>query len=421
MIFGLRNIAGAGLACLAGVTIYYLGDAGRAYLAADDFQWLLGGATFAWPDLAPLGRDHFYRPVVSLWFAGVSRVCGPSPECYHLLSIAVHTLNIALVFAVAFALTSRSATAFLSALLFAAQPTYVQAVVWVSAVTGLISAAFSLVALLLQIWSWRSERHASALRLAAVLTFALAVYSHEGAAVLPLIAWCLERWFGPAHRRQTRLLAGWLVVLAAFAVTTIAANRENYVFTQGHYAAGGHVLRHALDYLVSYWVGPHNVAAYLLTAIGVVVLLALGRVARFGAIWMLVGLIPYVGFTWGNVSRYAYLPAVGFSLALASILAGTTRREDSRERTGRADIVRAAIAIALVVRFAAFAVKGVEGEVTRLESSRTYVNRVLALHPRPAGETLRVPAPDPSFLEARYVEVMLRWVYQQPHLRILLE
>jgi hypothetical protein len=105
------------------------------------FQWLLGERAFAWtPLLHPGLRQHFYRPVVELWFAGAVGACGQSSGCYHALSLGLHAVNSTRVYGLGRAWTRRRDFALAGALFFAVQPAYVQAVVWVSAATGLLAA-----------------------------------------------------------------------------------------------------------------------------------------------------------------------------------------------------------------------------------------------------------------------------------------
>jgi len=410
----------AATAVLLGVSLYLAAGVGTAYLAADDFQWLRGGQTFAWSDLAVGDRDHFFRPVVMLWFAGAVPVCGKSAGCFHALSLAVHAVTIVLVFALGVALFGRRWAAWIGALAFAVQPTYVQAVVWVSAVTGLLAAAWYLAALLMQVQSWRRSRAGPFWQAGAVAAFALAVFSHEAAVTLPAASLLLHVGFAPRGSRWRVLAAGCVVVLAAFAWTTLAANRENYVFTEGHYAAGVHALRHALDYVVSFWVGPHVWPAYLATIAGLIGVLAAGGHTRFAALLMLVTLVPFLGFTWDNVSRYSYLPAVGFSLMLASVWervadAWTT----GRARAGR--VLLAVLVVATLVRFAAFGFKGAGGAVDELEAWRAYVSDVVRRDPIAPAVELRVPRPTSPFVDASYVELLLQWVYDRPDLRVTFE
>ena len=124
-------------------TIYLFAGIAGAYLAADDFQWLIGGRTFHWPRVVDLlVGDHFYRPVIDIWFAGATRACGASTSCYHLSNLGIHLATVSMVFMLALMLFDDLRIACLGTLLFALQPGYAQTVVWTSAVTGLLMTMF---------------------------------------------------------------------------------------------------------------------------------------------------------------------------------------------------------------------------------------------------------------------------------------
>ncbi len=61
---------------------------------------------------------------------------------FHIASIAIHLINTLLLFLLARALTGRTSFAWLAALLFCVQPGYTEAVAWVAAITGLLSATW---------------------------------------------------------------------------------------------------------------------------------------------------------------------------------------------------------------------------------------------------------------------------------------
>jgi hypothetical protein len=404
------------MAIAAGLSavVYLAAGLTRAYLVADDFQWLLSAETFEWGALLPMGRDHFYRPAALLWFSGATKLCGEAAGCYHTLNIGLHAANVALVYALVRWLAGRSVPAFAAALLFGLQPAFVQAVAWVSAATGLLATAGFLLALICQTRAWRAPIRASLWHGAAVIAFALAVLSHEAAATLPAVSLLMVWMFRPAEaRRSPRVLyAGFALVLIALAVSAVVANRENYVFREGHYAVGAHMFRNALDYVVSLWIGPHTLWSYLVTIAGIAALLVAHPLARFGALWILITLVPYAAFTWGNVGRYSYLPAIGLAIALTGVLMRLSM-------TRRAAAIAAAIALAVLVRFAGFTFKAARGDAAVPEPVRTYVTHLRAIGATPVNGVLEVPAPTSPHVDRQYLETMLRWVYRDPGLRVV--
>lgn len=136
---------------VVGATPYVQAGIARAYFAADDFQWIAGGHNLGWSRIAEVrSRDHFYRPMIDAWFTLSVAGCGRAAACYHLANFAVHLLNIGLVFALALLLFSDLRVAFLGTLIFALEPAYAQAVVWISAITGVLATACYLTSLVFQ-------------------------------------------------------------------------------------------------------------------------------------------------------------------------------------------------------------------------------------------------------------------------------
>jgi hypothetical protein len=417
---GRRPFLTGGLAALAAalsVTLYLSAGATSAYLAADDFQWLQSGQTFDWRSLSPGGRDHFYRPVTSLWFASAARLCGESAPCLHGLNIALHGVNVLIVFALVLMLSRSRGLACVVAMMFGVLPAYTQAIVWVSAVTALLATFGVLVSLVCQVHAWRAPTPARrrAFTLAAIAAGGFAVFAHEAAATLPILSAILAGTFAPRPIGWRPLAAGLTLVIAVFALTAYLANRENYVFREGHYAIGPHMLPHLADYLVSLWVGPHVGWAYVLTLVALGAAALAGPLARTGILWMVVSLLPYVGFTWGNVSRYAYLPAVGMAMTLGAVAIAAIGA--SRARTTR--IMATAIAALAIARFALFTLKGVSGDSRAFEPIRDYVHHVQSLGKTPTNGVLEVPAPTSEHVDPRYFEPMFRWLYGDPHLTVV--
>jgi hypothetical protein len=410
----------AGILAIAAI-IYIAGKAPHAYLAADDFQWLQARWGIDWTKLFDPAQYHFFRPVVQTWFAGATTVCGPSEACYHWLSLGVHVLNVALVALVGTAITDRRAFGVLSALLFAVQPAYTQAVVWVSAMTALLCTTFLLLSLYCAARAWNAAGRARWWEIAAVVAGAASMFTHEAGVITPLLIALATMGFALSRRPSKLLAAGFAVVLAAFAITTYIISRQNPVLAAGSYRIGGHMFQHALDYLATLWVAPHHTASYVTVVALTLGVAAVSRLSRAGCVALAIMLAPYLGFTWGNVSRYAYLPAIGFSWMLAAALLGFHGWLASRPSAMRqATLVVGLIAATFIIRFAVFAVRGSRDEVFRIDGYREYAAAVMAAHPAP-GVDLHVPPPSSPFVDVRFAEVLLRWAYDNPRLRVVVD
>jgi hypothetical protein len=416
-----------GLAAILALTaaVYLAAGLAGAYLAADDFQWLGGGHTFTWARLLDVtGGDRFYRPAADLWFAGTTSVCGFSLPCHHLLLLAVHLANVALVFVLANWLSGSLGTAWLAALLFALNPAYTQAVVWLSAITGVLCAFGYLGSLTAIAWSRRTSDEGRRRRreFVAVVLFGLAAFSHEAAITLPVVAFAMWWLFGPARGSvRWHLPVGLGAVVAVFAAATLLANRRNALFATSGYRVGLHTIDHALDYVASLYVGPSSPAAHVFIVVALAALLWINRTTRFGALWLMITMLPYLPFTTGNTSRYAYLPAIGFSWAVAgAIVAGAERLRRVSRGPSWAPAATYAIACAFVIaRFGPFAYESVRGHVRSFEDWRIRSEKLAAAVEVHDG-TLQVADPGDPLIDSMYVEPIVQWQrrdYTTPVLR----
>ncbi len=422
----LRHWSALATILAATAALYLAAGLAGAYLAADDFQWLGGGHTFTWGRLLYVtGGDRFYRPVADLWFAASTTACGFALPCHHLLLFFVHLANVALVFALAISLFGSLRTAWLAALLFALQPAYTQAVVWLSAITGVFCAFGYLGSLTAIAWSWRTndDRRRRAHEAFAVVLFALAAFSHEAAVTLPLTAALMWWLFGPSGAAKRGVLTyGMTAVVIAFAAATLLANRRNLLFEGSGYRPGTHAIDHALDYIASLYVGPSSSVAHVFIVAALVALVLINRTTRFGVLWMLIAMLPYLPFTAGNTSRYAYLPAIGFACAIAgAIVAGADwLRRHPRLPAGAPALAYGLAAIFIAVRFGPFAYASVRGQVRSLEEWR-YRALQIAGSAEVRDGTIHVADPGDPLIDRMYVEPIVQWErrdYQTPVRRV---
>jgi hypothetical protein len=410
----------AALVALLAAGLYISAGTLGAYLARDDFQWLNDARDLGIRHAFVLnGRSHFYRPVVEVWWVGATQVCGARTGCYHLLELLLHVANGILLLCLTARVFGRRDLALASAAIFVVIPSYVEAVVWVCAVTTAFAALWYLLALH---FALAAVRGPGARRpfWACVACAAAAMYSHEASvtlfAAIPLVAWAASAARRPAIREAVPF-AGLAVALAT---TTVIANRRNYVFAEGHYAAGTHAVGHALGYLRSIYVGSGSAVELTIVALCVVWIAARGnRAMRAGLLWIIVTMPPYLWFTWGNVGRYTYIPSMGFTWIVAGgIIAARDaidRRVHSRAPVGVA--VATVLVAAVAGRYVAFAQRAIKGEVRWMEAYRQYGDTVSPLLPAGAYD-VAVPAPDDPGVEEAYVAPMLAWRTSRPGLQV---
>jgi hypothetical protein len=428
------------LGVLAGVALVYR-RAMTGYFFEDDFQWLAGTLTYDPSSVLSLaGRTHFYRPIIELYFWAATPLFDGSPALFHLANVVLHAANGLLLFEIARQIGRSDRYGFSAALFFVVMPGYVEAVAWVGALAEPIAAFFgcsSLCALL----AYRRTGRRRAWQALSVAGFLLALLTHESSAVfLPILM--LGDWAAdPARPLIPRTRAEWREVATVYGPHVIAfglylvpdlwINQQSYIVAEGHYRLGFHIVPNALDYVVSLYVGKKILASY------VVIVLALGWIAfrgnkrsRFAIGWMLLAMMPFVPFTWGNASRYLYLPAMGFAMLLAEGIewlgsamgrrgSRTERMEGTASPAWRSVVVSLLIA-GVAIRYSVFASEGVSNFAARTEAYRRYARQVREAHPQLAPYSVVFIDPrDEEVLKHRYLEALVRWEYRDPTIKVV--
>ena len=138
--------------------------------------------------LRPLPGYGYYRPLVLLWPWGVRALFGRyEAPAFHFLSLAVHLLNIALLFRVARQIPCLRPAALAAGLLFGLHPFHPQALLVPAFSLHVWQTAFFLLA----VWIYlRPSRPAFARSMALALLFLMALLNHETAVLLGgILAW----------------------------------------------------------------------------------------------------------------------------------------------------------------------------------------------------------------------------------------
>ena len=401
-------------ACLLAIVVIaalvYAPSAGYG-LFADDFQWLAGAQAFDASQLLSIeGREHFFRPVMEIYFPATYAVCGRAASCYHWLNIAVHAGTSLLVAGLAGALARSWIIGALAALLFAVQPSPTEAVVWISAITELLSAFF----VVLTLWLLHRGSMWSAL-----LAFVAAMMSHEtGIVALPLAAlmlWLIPRDAGVPPLARARRLVPLALAAIMYLPIVFIVNARNYVFTEGHYAIGMHIGRNIGQAIADFAAaGDAPGGPALLTLI--VIAAAAGGTPRMKlyALWIFVALLPFAGFRDGMAPRYAYLAAVGFAGLIAETLMAALPIAKRSPRAGTA--VWGVVVLLIAARSAVFTSKNVRPWTNAARPYVEYAAAMRAANPAPPpGSTL--DAPWPAAFPPHFVPALLQWEYGDPALR----
>jgi hypothetical protein len=299
----------------------------------------------------------------------------------------------------------------------------VDAVAWVGAIAEAIGACFGSIAILGLLRFRATGRRAW--HVLGAVSFGLALLTHESSVVfLPLLVladWTAARF---VWRPRDILItyAPFVVLAAAYLFVDLTINSRHYLISEGQYRVGVHMIRNVFEYTASLYVGERTLFAHVLVAAVMAAVALRGTaIARFSLAWMIIAMLPFLPFTFANVSRYAYLPAVGLAMLVAEGLAALDRRLSRRAVPFRRLIVPALAAV-IAVRFAIFASKGVEDFVERAETYRTFLTELRRARPTIGdGGTVTVDAATERRMAHRYLEAAVQWEYKNPTLRVVVD
>ena len=401
-----------------------------AYFFEDDFQWLASRAFFHPTQIFNLDLfDHFYRPVVELYFWAGVRWFDGSPTVMHVSIVMLHMINAILLMAFGRRISGNIRYGFHAALFFAVMPGYVEAIAWVGALAEAVGAFFGMSA----IYCWLEFRRAGGpwRATAAAVLYAAALLTHESSVVFIAMTGLADLAFGTAWadmrspRRWPRLVRDYLpfvLLTLAYLWIDITINTRSYLVDEGHYRLGWHAVPNILSYIASLYVGERTPVFYAITSIVVVMLLVRGTPrVRFATAWMLIAILPFAFFTWGNTSRYQYLPAIGFAMLLSEGVEWLARVLEGRVPNRARLTIVAVVAAVITIRFMAFASEAVENFARRTEMWRGFGQAIRAEYPQvpPGGEVVisRALAEKHGRL---YLEGLVRWEYRDPTIRVSL-
>jgi hypothetical protein len=275
-------------------------------LIEDDYPNLAQAQIYGAPTALPALADHtVYRVrATSEWtMYGMWKAFGPRPWAYHALSLALHILNVWLVYAVALAWPRLRAAAFWAAGFFAVAAGQQEAVMWFSAINELWAVLFGGLAL----WCWLEDRRWG------IVPFALALISKESA-----VMW-LPLFFLAAPRRDWRKWAPY-AALAAVVGGSIFLNRDtSFRFSDGSFS-----------WHARFWITwPKGIARILWPwgwVAAAVLWLTGDRKAKAAAgvalAWIAVSLLPYSFLTYSTEipSRQQYLAGMGLAFLVGSAM-----------------------------------------------------------------------------------------------------
>ncbi|HUX09544.1 MAG TPA: tetratricopeptide repeat protein [Terriglobia bacterium] len=352
------------------------------YLKSFHFLPQVFGTT-VWSFVGMQGVSNYYRPMMTLGYSFCYQLFGPLAYGFHLVNVCLHVGVVLLVFVVARRMFQDRAVAFAAAFLFAIHPIHTEAVAWIAAVTDLEVTFFYLLTFWLFLNLARPRGGCSAwVKLAAVLSFALTIFSKEQSLTFPLLAMVYEHFYR-ADRSETTLWQKarrygefWLMDLGyvlfriehlgAFAPQVQLSRLGWYPSVLSALALVGQYLEKLFwpVQLCAYYVfhkGASVLEARVLLGIGVLAVCAVifallarrNRTASFGFVWFFVTLAPVLDIRYlaGNVfaERYLYLPSVGFCWVVGWAGVKLWRSLAHRQPVWRHGLVATSVVLALLL------------------------------------------------------------------------
>ena len=283
---------------------------------------------------------ELYRPVYYLTLLAEYKAFGLHPFGYHLVNLSLHLLNVLLVWLIASKLARSRIVPAVAALIYGIHPAYIDAPAWISAITEVLLATFSLASIYLFVRSLEERGVLSGLfYLGSFASAILALGTREpGAAVfiiLPAYYFLAHR---PADWRQPSawvrfipffaVVAGW--ALMRLSVTGAVASGEG---ASGVGKIGWHMFVNMFKFngwavvpvfhQVDPWVpAVEGIAAIALLRLSEQVLRKGSGGARFAVAWWYLALIPYsTQATWLLAGRYMYFGMSAFAILCGMFVA----------------------------------------------------------------------------------------------------
>jgi hypothetical protein len=267
--------------------------------------------------------SELFRVMSYVYFWGLFKVFGASPEPYYWAGIGLHIVVSALLYSLVLRLTGVWSAALAAGLFFAAYERHQEAVMWISAANETVLTLNCLLFLLLWDHAVARENRSRIVSAASLVVFALSLFSKEAAVVLAPLALLILIRHGYSAREMIDKLIPIVALLSAYIVAWLSHANRNFFLTDGHYALGVHavsVYARTLLRLLSPAI-PFLAAAALLRNRRA--LLQSSAFVFFAAL-MIMAIVPYSFLTYQDhlPSRHTYFPSLGLAAVIGILLAG---------------------------------------------------------------------------------------------------
>lgn len=287
-----------------------------------------------------------YAPIAMIGFALDWLIFNGNAAGHHTMSLLFHIINGVLVYYLASLILKDNLKALLCAIIFCFHPLQVETVAWVSAKNNLVYSVFFLLGLIQYskfILEGMRKHYVYAL-----LFFVLSVLSKPSAICFPLVLVLLDYLLKSKMDFKSLIInkIPFIMVAAILGLATIYTRTEDKFINQNHAYAIHERIGYAgyaiLQYIYKFFIPmdlsviypyPQNKTVSIIIGYVVIAILIFGiyklyksssKIIFFGLLFFIVNLLLVLQFIpFGEVltaDRYMYLPIIGISIALLSII-----------------------------------------------------------------------------------------------------
>lgn len=318
------------------------------FISWDDGEVLLNNKDVHHFNLRAFFTNYYvgnYAPVSMIGFAIDWVIFKGNAAGHHAMSMLFHIINGILVYQLANLILKDKLKAAICALIFCFHPLQVETVAWVSAKNNLVYSLFFLLGLLYYVRSLIDNRRKYYSY--ALAFFVLSVLSKPSAICFPLVLILLDYLLKAKPDFKTVIFnkIPFIIIAVIFGLATIYTRTEDKFINQNHAYAFHERIGYAgyalLQYIYKFFIPvnlsviypyPQNKTLSIVIGYGVIFLLCFAcyklfksfKTLVFGLFFFIVNLLLVLQFLpFGEVltaDRYMYLPIIGLSVVLLSLL-----------------------------------------------------------------------------------------------------
>ena len=286
-----------------------------------------------------------WHPLTWLSHAADCQWFGLNASGHHATSLAIHILNVLILFALLWRATEKPGRSAVVAVLFAIHPLNVESVAWIAERKNVLSMFLFLLAL--GAYGWYARRPSISRYCGVAALFALSLMAKPMGITLPFVLllldfWPLERFRNVSWSRLALEKAPLLLLSAASAVITVLVQSAGHtVASSAKFSVATRVENALISYATylrkTVWPSdlaipyphPGNDLPFRKVALALLVLVAISLLAwqarkrrpyiAMGWMWFLGTMVPVIGLVQvgdqAMADRYVYLPLIGIFVA----------------------------------------------------------------------------------------------------------